>query len=175
MSDFITKRNYKLYFKRAILLFLILTNCIVIFNFSAQKADESSNTSGKVVDKIIEKVYKRKQINKSEELTIRDKITTIVRKGAHFSIYTCLGILTYLYMSTYSIKKKKRLLYTIIFCLMYACSDEIHQKFVEGRSCELRDVCIDTCGAIFGSTIVIGVSKLVEVILYNNKKMHNKA
>ncbi|MBQ1935757.1 MAG: VanZ family protein, partial [Clostridia bacterium] len=30
----------------------------------------------------------------------------------------------------------------------YAVTDEIHQHFVEGRSCELRDVLIDAAGAL---------------------------
>ena len=32
----------------------------------------------------------------------------------------------------------------------YAVTDEFHQSFVPGRSCELRDVMIDSCGVLTG-------------------------
>ena len=32
----------------------------------------------------------------------------------------------------------------------YAVTDEFHQAFVPGRSCELRDVVIDSCGVLTG-------------------------
>ena len=157
----------KLYIKRVILIFLIIINCTVIFCFSAQQADESANTSGKFVDGIIKTLYKNKDIPNEKKIGIKETLTTFVRKGAHFSIYTCLGILTYLYTSTYSLSKKKKILFTIIFCLIYACSDEFHQMFVDGRSGEIRDVCIDTSGAIFGTAIVSLISKIVNL---KNKK-----
>ena len=158
----------KINIKRIIFLILIMINCVVIFNFSAQKADESSSTSGKVVDVVMAKIYKNNSVPQGEEIVIRDRITTIVRKGAHFSIYTCLGIFTYLYTGTYNLNKKKRVLYTIAFCFTYACSDEFHQKFVDGRSGEIRDVCIDTCGAFFGCMVIIAISKLNQFVKMAN-------
>ena len=38
----------------------------------------------------------------------------------------------------------------IIICILYATSDELHQLFVMGRSCELRDVFIDSLGSVSG-------------------------
>ena len=154
----------KLYIKRGILILLILINCLVIFGFSSQKAEESSNTSSKIVDAIVDTLYRNKKIVNQEVQMLKENITTLVRKGAHFSIYTCLGILTFLYIGTYPINLKKRFLYTILFCIAYACSDEFHQMFVEGRSGEIRDICIDTCGALFGTVIVIAISKFVNLI-----------
>ena len=154
----------RLYIKRGILIILIVINCLIIFCFSSQKAEESSNTSSKIVDAIVDIVCRNKTISNQEKQIIKENSTTLVRKGAHFSIYTCLGILTFLYISTYQINLKKRLLYTILFCIAYACSDEFHQIFVEGRSGEIRDVCIDTCGALFGTASVIATSKFVNFI-----------
>ncbi len=99
-----------------------------------------------------------------------ENLTTFVRKSAHFSIYTCLGILTYVFTSTYNIDKKKRLIYTITFCFVYACSDEFHQTFVDGRSGEIRDICIDTSGSVFGCLVVIGIQKVKSCL---NKKRNN--
>ena len=32
----------------------------------------------------------------------------------------------------------------------YAVTDEFHQSFVPGRSCEFRDIVIDSCGVLTG-------------------------
>ena len=45
------------------------------------------------------------------------------------------------------------LIYTIIFVFIYACSDEIHQLFIRGRSGEILDVLIDTLGGFTSSFI----------------------
>ena len=80
----------KVILKRIIFTILIIVNCLVIFKFSSQNADTSSQTSGVVVNKIVDKISNaNKNINK-EKLT--DDVTFVVRKCAHLSIYTLLGI-----------------------------------------------------------------------------------
>ena len=37
-----------------------------------------------------------------------------------------------------------------VFCFLYACSDEVHQLFVPGRSGNIIDVGIDSIGSYFG-------------------------
>ena len=139
--------------KRIVLIILIIINCSVIFIFSAQEGEKSSQTSGKIVDFIYSKVCGNKGFTQSQEIEYKDNISFVVRKCAHFSIYTCLGILAFLYMNTYEIKTGKKILYSFLFCFAYACSDELHQKFSNGRSCEFRDVMIDSIGALCGSEI----------------------
>ena len=53
----------------------------------------------------------------------------------------------------YNITDNKSIIYTIIFVFIYACSDEIHQLFVSGRSGEILDVLIDTTGGFVGTMI----------------------
>lgn len=38
--------------------------------------------------------------------------------------------------------------------MIYACTDEIHQLFVPGRSGQFRDVMIDSLGAFIGILIL---------------------
>ena len=52
----------------------------------------------------------------------------------------------------------KKILISIGLAFLYACSDEIHQLFVNGRSGEFTDVLLDTCGAGFGILVVITMS-----------------
>lgn len=146
--------------KQIILLILIIINCLVIFSFSSQQGDESSGTSEKVVEYVIKKVYGDENLSEQQILEIKENITTPIRKLAHFSIYTCLGALIYMYINTYEIKKYKFLI-SWGLGILYACTDELHQKFVPGRSAEITDVCIDGLGVIFGISIVIFILKMI--------------
>ena len=45
------------------------------------------------------------------------------------------------------------LVLAIVLVMSYAISDEVHQLFIVGRSCEVRDVLIDTSGGSIGAFI----------------------
>lgn len=150
-------------FKRIIYAILIIINCIIIFNFSAQNAEKSSKTSNVIVNKIVTDISKKN--TKIEKENIANNVTFIVRKAAHFSIYTLLGILLMSEANTFKINTKTKLLICLLFGLLYAASDEFHQKFVSGRSSEIRDVCIDTLGVLFGNLLVIIIGKVIKKII----------
>ena len=120
----------KVILKRIIFTILIIVNCLVIFKFSSQNADTSSQTSGVVVNKIVDKISNaNKNINK-EKLT--DDVTFVVRKCAHLSIYTLLGIWLMNLANTFNLlSTRNKIVFCIIFGMMYAASDELHQKFVD--------------------------------------------
>ena len=61
--------------------------------------------------------------------------------------YFILGILSFLVVKDYSINKKL-IIYSLLICFLYACSDEFHQLFVYGRSAEIKDVLIDSFGSL---------------------------
>lgn len=140
---------------RIILVILIILNCMMIFNFSAEKSEKSDETSGRVVNTIIEINPRTKNLNQKEKEIQKEKIVKPVRKTAHFSIYCTLGLLIYMFLSTYDINSKKKILISIMLSIIYACSDEIHQLFIPGRSGQIKDVLIDSAGASFG--IIIGI------------------
>ena len=148
------KHTRKIQIVRIILVILIIINCLVIFKFSSEQSEKSDNRSGVVVEKIIELNPENKKLSSEELAKKKEKIVTPVRKTAHFTVYTCLGVLLYTFSKTFKGKEKGKVLASILLAFLYACSDEIHQYFVPGRSCEFRDVCIDTCGAVFGIIIV---------------------
>lgn len=158
----------KLFFTRIILIILICINCITIFSFSAQSGEKSSNTSSKVVKFIIENVYKNKNLTENELIIKEKKITTPIRKTAHFSIYALLGIFVFCYINTYEIKKRNKILISIYICFLYACSDELHQYFIPERSCEFKDVCIDSLGALFGMSAVNLIYVVKKQVIANN-------
>jgi len=52
-----------------------------------------------------------------------------------------------------NIRRAKIIVFTIIFGIIYAASDELHQAFVPYRSVSGFDVFIDTMGSLVGSLI----------------------
>lgn len=153
--------------KRAIFAILIVINCVVIFNFSAQDSDKSSEQSGVVVDRVVNTIEKKSKKAKKDP-SLREKVTFYVRKTAHFSIYTLLGLWLMNEANTFDINKKKKWIICLLFGFLYAVSDEFHQSFVGGRSQEIRDILIDTIGVAFGCLIAVIVCLIVS-ILFNRK------
>lgn len=102
----------------------------------------------------------------------------IVRKAAHFTEFAVLGICLTVNFNDYKSQSEiiksdttpvKNVLIrhprlaSWIAGTLYACTDEFHQLFVEGRSCEFRDVCIDSAGVVLGIAIVTIVNTIKPV------------
>jgi VanZ family protein len=79
--------------------------------------------------------------------------TFLTRKAAHALIYFVLGVLMLAVVRDYASSRTRAVWISILFVLLYALSDELHQAFVPGRSAELRDVLIDS---IAGSIGILG-------------------
>ncbi len=65
---------------------------------------------------------------------------------------------------------KHPLTMSILLSFLYACTDELHQVFVPGRSAQFRDVLIDTLGASFGAIITYLIVKLFTKIKTRSHK-----
>ena len=76
----------------------------------------------------------------------------ILRKMAHMVEYAVLYMLSYRALSNSldGQPKKKLMLVSAAFAVLYACSDEIHQSFVPTRGPSVRDVMIDSVGTFIG-------------------------
>ena len=149
---------------KRILSILIILCMSTIFFFSHQKADESRNTSSKVVIKIVEILDVQGKLNKTQTLSLADRLHRTARKIAHFCIFAVLGFLFALFFKEYKYALRHIFARSVVFSFLYACTDEFHQLFIPGRSCEIRDVCIDSLGASFGA-----LTALVLVILFAKK------
>lgn len=147
--------------KKMIIYILLILWMSLIFFFSHQPAVDSDKVSGGIIDKIIHivEIISSHEFNDNELEVISNYLIFPVRKLAHFTLYFVLGILFYNVVGLYNIDNKKILYISLLFCIIYACSDEIHQLFVLGRSGELRDVLIDTLGSILGILIVKNIKR----------------
>ncbi len=165
--------------RKIIFLILIIINCITIFHFSNQVAGTSSSSSGRVVNFVMKVVPQFKNMEEHQKEHIANEVLQpIVRKMAHFSIYTLLGFLTMNFALTCKIEnntcykdeqcsplqfkkvRNKRILYSWLFGTLYAVTDEIHQLFIQGRSCEFRDICIDSLGVLTGIIVALTILKI---------------
>lgn len=133
--------------------FLVLWMAL-IFSFSNQKDVDSSKVSDGFIDRTVVKIYKifNENITKEKENEIIEKYTYPIRKLAHYTLYFILGILSFLVVKDYSINKKI-IIYSLLICFLYACSDEFHQLFIIGRSARVLDVIIDTFGSFCSISI----------------------
>ena len=146
---------------KIILYILIIFWMGLIFYFSHQPSVQSDSVSNGLMAKIIDivEVAINHEFSESEIENIYEYGITPLRKGAHLSIYFILGILIYCLVKEYKLDKKKIFIISLLLCMLYACSDEIHQLFIFGRSGEIRDVLIDTFGSLTGIFITSKILK----------------
>lgn len=122
----------------------------VIFWFSSRTATESTQQSNTIVEWLI-------SLFGESELWV-----FIVRKSAHALEFTGLALL--LSFALYFSRGKKSLLLSVFITSVYAVTDEVHQLFVEGRSCEFRDWAIDTAGAVIGAiafSVILAITNAI--------------
>lgn len=143
--------------KKILLLLAVMGWMAVIFSFSAKPADEStqmSHETGKIVAKIINRDFNT--WSQESQHSYVERIDFAVRKSAHACEYAVLGLLLILALSNwedhlkYGWLRKHQALTAWITGTCYAASDEIHQYFVPGRSCQLTDVLLDSAGVLAG-------------------------
>lgn len=125
---------------------------IAIFLFSAQNSQESTQVSHGLIERIYlwyTNLFGR-PCTSGELIRISAFWDHFVRKLAHFSIYTLLGLCSAnaFYLTFLQLKKAVGL--ALLTGCLYAVSDEIHQLFVPGRSCQITDMALDSCGVLLG-------------------------
>ncbi|MDQ0352748.1 VanZ family protein [Alkalibacillus filiformis] len=125
----------------------------LIFYFSHQPGEESSELSGSVVEIVLSIVP---FIDADTEW-----VHIVIRKGAHFFVYFILGVLVINALRISGVKLKRSVWVSILVCLLYAISDEVHQLYIPGRSGEVSDVVLDTVGASFGMLIYLVFYRLI--------------
>lgn len=138
---------------------LVVIWMMIVFMFSNEDGTKSSDTSRKVTVTVVQTFSDKTE---EENEPIIQRVDKVIRKLAHYSIYTIGGILIINYVYTINKNNKEKVLYSIAFGAGYAITDEIHQFFVSERSARIFDVGIDTLGVITGIAIYLVIRKLVE-------------
>jgi len=131
--------------KNRINIILVILWMAFIFTMSSFNSTDSSNQSNFLMN-IITSFLNIKNL---------DMLSFIIRKFAHFIEYLILGILVYNLIKNYN----KKTYIAIMICILYAISDEFHQMFVPGRSCQIIDIIIDIIGVISGIYLLKKIKK----------------
>ena len=127
----------------------VIVMMVIIYIMSSFVAADSDKQSGLIIN-ALSTIF--------PDINPDGIIVTIVRKSAHFTEYTLLGFFTARALRL----SKKSSWFSIAIAAIYATTDEVHQSFVPGRSCEFGDILIDTAGATVGASIYW---------LFNHKKI----
>lgn len=124
----------------------------LIFRFSGQKAQVSGELSGSLSYRMAERATEWFSFGwGEEELSHYASVWEHpLRKAAHMTEYAILAVLFLGNFFQYRHTYKRKFLLAWICAACYAATDEFHQLFVEGRSGQLKDVCIDSAGAFLG-------------------------
>lgn len=125
----------------AVVLWLIL-----IFILSSQPVHKSNGLSKGIAEKIIKNIEK---ISPDKDISL-GRFNHYLRKTAHFVAYMVLGILVMNVLKAMGVGGKKRIALALLICIVYAITDEFHQLFVPGRGAQVKDVIIDSIGALVG-------------------------
>lgn len=138
--------------RKVIKFILIVLWMGLIFSFSSDTGEISTKKSDGFIIKLVETVIGR-DLNDHEKEKWTEYLVVPVRKGAHVGVYLILGSLIFSFISEFMIINYKSILLAIGITFLYACSDEIHQLLVPGRSGQINDVILDTIGASIGVII----------------------
>lgn len=144
---------------------------ILIFNFSADDAEESGKKSEEVTEKIVQTVdpaIVEKPIE--EQKQVYESVGAHVRRAAHFLEFSALGFFTSLVVNTIYPDLSKRILIPLVCGILYAVIDEVHQIFVPGRACEFVDILIDTLGVSVGILISIAIFAIIKRFLSKKER-----
>ena len=169
--------------KKMISFIAVIAWMILIFFFSDMDGITSHTKSKNVVRSIVEEKIAISTMEVNENISNSDvgqvvvqevdneketkvnhfvlKYDEIVRKTAHVLEYFVLFILVInCNFQVHHEGKRKYYLIGIIFCLLYACLDEFHQSFINGRNGQIKDVLIDSIGIVAGAIIVFCIERL---------------
>ena len=136
---------------------LVFIWILLIFSYSLKNAQTSDNQSFFFVY-IIDDILKLFNIHLDLNF-----LNHIVRKTAHFTEYAILGALVIFASNLKPLFKNKY--FNLIFIIV-PFIDETIQYFTPGRSAQLSDCLLDSCGFIFGFICLMTVLNL--------KKNHQK-
>ena len=128
----------------------------MIYSFSAQTGEVSSQLSYKISYQIIETKNEVLNLGMSYDQIAyeAESIHYYVRIAAHMSAYFALAVTISFPLYVYKVRGIWLIILAGMICAGFAGLDEYHQSFVAGRSPALKDVGFDCLGALAGIILV---------------------
>jgi VanZ family protein len=148
--------------KKVLLIISTVTIMVMIFWFSCQTGSESGGLSESIMADILRFIIDLDSMSTSDQLAVIENYDSYLRSFAHMFVFFLLGLSFSSLLVEYDLKNYIAI--SLIFCLGYSISDELHQLiFTANRSGEIVDVVKD----------FIGSSVAVYLVYKLNKKNYN--
>ena len=109
----------------------------VIFFFSSQPGEDSDEVSTGLLSLLF-----------GQGLDFALLWNALARKVAHMLEFGALAAPVTVFFGTFPLNRAAAFCWPVAFCVLYAITDELHQLFVPGRSCEAADVLVDSIGVL---------------------------
>lgn len=120
----------------------------VIWGFSAQTAAVSGDLSDRLLWRLMDALSPAfARVDPDTQNAAVELLSYFERKAAHMFLYFVLAWLVCLALARLGKKVGRRMALTLAVCAVLAGLDELHQRYVPGRSGQLKDVAIDLAGA----------------------------
>lgn len=156
--------------KKIISIIAVLIWMGIVFSFSNQQGENSSSTSKKVSQIIVNIINIQGNYTEPEKEEMVKQIEPVIRKLAHYTIYAIGGIVIANCVYQFCSKEKLLIGTSTIIGIVYAISDELHQLMVAGRSGNIKDVIIDSLGVITGIVFFLLTREIYKKIIQTEKK-----
>ncbi len=123
-----------------------------IYTMSAQSGSQSSKLSYEVTYTVVTVADEVGDMDLSEakRISLTERLHPYVRKMAHFTEYMVLAMCVALPLYVYGLRGIPLVFFAGAVCVGFACLDEYHQSFVQGRGPSKKDVLIDSTGSFIG-------------------------
>ena len=144
---------------RAVTIGLCVLLAAFIFSMSAEPATVSGDRSTEIAEQLLSAVVSDwDRIESHAQSEMLSTMDHVLRKTAHFCIYTALGALLCLASLGFAASRRLHVLRSFWIGVLYAASDELHQAFVPGRGPAVTDVLLDSSGVLCGIAVVMLVA-----------------
>lgn len=148
---------------------LLVAWCLIIAWFSSGTGEQSQSLSDGAIAKVISFLQPGfSQMTENQQAQIIGAWSFPVRKMAHFTEYFILcGLAVKALLQAKNVfgrhnglKATQICALAVMFSFLYACGDEFHQSFVNGRAGRLFDVGVDTLGAAVTCAVYMTIRAL---------------
>lgn len=133
----------------------------VIYSFSAKTGAASTDDSffvSRLIGNLIYSDFNEWSVERQNEFL--DEMDFVVRKTAHMAEFFILCVLVFFSQKNLD-TSFKNIVFPLLITIFYAISDEIHQYFVPNRSCQLKDVIIDSIGGILAIVCILLIKRII--------------
>lgn len=134
--------------KRLLTLLLVLAWVAVIYWFSSQAMQETTQQTYEVLVRL--GLATEVELIRSTDPSVV-LLKYLARKGAHLLLFMVLG--SFVTMAFYTVTRRRGLGLVVPAWLMASLvgvADEVHQHFVPGRTMAVTDMALDAAGALIG-------------------------